>query len=187
MTRLLIVLLVVMTLASASVYAQGPAGIVSVFSDPYGTECNIYDVVPGILQVFVVYNYHSGAEAVQFSAPIPDCFGTAIWLQDLPSYPIVDGNSQSGVRVALGGCMPAPAVVMTIEFFIQGLTAPCCRYPVLADPRLPSGKIEALDCAQNIVYPEGGRGIINPDATCLCTFPVPVEETTWGQIKSLYR
>jgi hypothetical protein len=76
---------------------------------------------------------------------------------------------------------------MTIEYFIQGLTGPCCRYPVLPDPRLPSGKIEARDCVQNVMYPTGGRGIINPNATCQCTFPVPVEETTWGQIKSLYQ
>jgi hypothetical protein len=187
MIRLLVVLVTVSLFAFGSAQAQGSAGILSVYADPYGTECNIYDFVPGILQVYVVYNYHPGTLMVQFSAPKPDCFGTAIWLQDLPSYPIIDGNSQTGVWVAWPACQPAPALVMTIEFFVQGLTGPCCRYPVLPDPRLPSGKIEAFDCGQNIVYPEGGRGIINPNATCLCTFPVPVEETTWGQIKALYQ
>jgi hypothetical protein len=61
-------------------------------------------------------------------------------------------------------------------------------YPVIA-PIWPSGQINGADCnyLPNKTFPEGGQIVINPNETCECMRPVPVQETTWGQIKSLYQ
>ena len=186
MTRLLVVLIAIVVLLPISVFAQLP-GTIALFSDPGGTDCNLYDVAPALLYVYVVHIWHAGATWVQFSAPRPDCFGTAMWLSDTQIFPVTIGSSQTGVTIGFGMCMPAPTHVLTIAYFVSGLSSTCCRYPVLPDLSAPSGQIEAVDCAVAVVFPTPGRAIINPDASCMCNEPVPVEETSWGQIKALYR
>jgi hypothetical protein len=44
--------------------------------------------------------------------------------------------------------------------------------------------VRAVDCAENSVIITGGQARVNPDGTCQCA--VPVNETTWGNIKALY-
>jgi hypothetical protein len=63
------------------------------------------------------------------------------------------------------------------------MTAPCCRYYITAGTAV-SGKIEMVDCAENLLYPTGGQGIVNGNPLCPCN--VPAEDTTWGKVKSLY-
>ena len=58
---------------------------------------------------------------------------------------------------------------------------------IIPDPSAPSGEIEGVDCMEpaNKTFPTGGGGRINSDQTCDCN--VPVEDTTWGGIKALYK
>jgi hypothetical protein len=142
------------------------------------------DYIPGILNIYVVHVWHSGVTAVDFSAPSPPC-NLAIYLADVPIWPITLGNSQTGVVVGLGSCYPAPTHVLTMQFFAQGLTPPCCKYKVLPDPAVPSGQIEVIDCTANLLFATGGTAIINPGPDCGCD--VPVQETTWGKLKAMYR
>jgi hypothetical protein len=95
------------------------------------------------------------------------------------------GGSQTGIAIAYGACLAAPIHVLTIQYFASGITPPCCYYPVVPDPNLPSGQIEVVDCAETIVFATGGVGIINPDATCDCD--VPTQDTTWGKVKSIFQ
>ena len=76
--------------------------------------------------------------------------------------------------------------MLTIQFFASGATAPCCIFEVVADENAPSGQIEMVDCEENILFAVGQSGVINPDASCACVDIVPVQESSWGKIKSLF-
>lgn len=165
--------------------AFGQAGAIGLYSDPSGTDCNLWDVVPGLGIYYVVHTGTPGAMTAQFSAPKPACF-LGIYLSDVPVFPVTIGNSQTGVVIAYGGCFASPIHVLTINYFCQGLTGPCCTYRVKPDPAAPSGQIEVNDCNWVILHAAGNCAVVNPNASCPC-WATPVEETTWGQIKAQYQ
>ena len=176
-----LLLTLVLTVCASMAFAQ--AGSVGLFADVAGTDCNLSDAAPGLCAYYAVHVYHAGAIACQFSAPVPSCFlGT--WLSDTAVYPVTVGGSPTGVAIGYGACQAAPTHVLTINMFCQGLTAPCCLYQVVEDPNVPSGQVEVVDCANNLLFGTGGAAIINADPTCNCD--VPTNESTWGKVKSLY-
>jgi hypothetical protein len=77
-------------------------------------------------------------------------------------------------------------VVSEIRYFALGQAEPCCAYPVLPHPGSQTGQIEVSDCSYDLGSDVGLMAIVNGNATCPCGYPVPLEETTWGQIKGLY-
>jgi hypothetical protein len=165
-----------------------PPGDVDLAADPTGLYDEIADVPPaGLKPIYIVVacwwgSAREGTTGVRFSAPKPACYD-AIWLSDTNVFPIVIGNSQTGVSVSFGACLSYPIHVMTMNFSAQGTTRPCCYYWVRPDPAASSGRIEGSDCDAEVVYLTGGATIINRlPGGC----PVPVEETTWGRVKSLY-
>ncbi|MFQ5510295.1 MAG: hypothetical protein ACE5EO_00445, partial [Candidatus Krumholzibacteriia bacterium] len=96
----------------------------------------------------------------------------------------LDRNSQTGVAVGYGQCVAAPIHNLTINYFASGSTPPCCAFTVDADPALPSGQIEVVDCSNNLLIGVGFVSTVNGNANCLCIDPV--EDSTWGRVKSLY-
>jgi len=167
--------------------SQSP-GMLGIYSDAMGTDCNIVATTPSLKPVYVVHTRTDGATACQFSAPKPACWTNAVYLSDTNAFAVNVGNSQTGAAVGYGTCRTNVTNVMTINYFIQ--TAPtqfCCPYPVLPDPNSPSGRIDIVDCGSNLVYSWGATAIVNPNATCMCSLPsVAAEETTWGRVKALY-
>ena len=180
MKKALLLSVAIVCVASMAL-AQG--GGIGIFADPTGADCNLWDVAPGLVTYWAVHVNTPGATACSFSAPQPAC-GLMAYLSDTQQFPVTIGNSQDGVAIGYGGCFASPIAVLAINFFAQALTAPCCFYPVLPDPNGVSGQIEVVDCADNLLIATGGAGRINPNSTCMCT--VATEETTWGQVKSLY-
>jgi len=172
----------VLMLSASMAFAQG--GSIGVFSDAAGTSCNLIDGAAGLLSFYVVHTLTPGASASQFIAPAPACMLGASYLSDTAPFSVTIGNSQNGVAIGYGACLAAPIHILTINFFGGGLTTPCCYYGVFPDPLVAAGQIEVVDCAENLLFATGGEGVINPDATCQCD--VPVYDTTWGQIKSIF-
>jgi hypothetical protein len=161
-----------------------PGGSVGIFTDAGGADCNAYDIAPAMLIFYVVHVRHVGATEAYFSAPQPTCFSTAVHLADTPVFPITVGNSQTGVRVSYGSCRSAPVHVLTIAYFVQGLTQSCCYYPILPHPGI--GEILVNGCGGTGGHvATGGEAIINPTAHCMCD--TPVKDITWGGIKALYQ
>jgi hypothetical protein len=96
------------------------------------------------------------------------------------------GLSIDGVSVAYGSCFVGPIALGSINFF--GAAVPgCSMISIVADPNSPSGEIEGVDCqvVPEKTFPTGGAGRVNSDQTCDCN--VPVQDTTWGGIKALYK
>lgn len=160
------------------------AGYIGVYGDAAGTNCNLYDLTPQVIQYYVVHHTGPGAQASQFKAPIPSCMFGAILLQEITQWPIKIGLVEDGVMVGYGGCVTGAVPVLAISIFGQGLTAPCCEYRMLAHPAALSGQVELMDCGGVWNATWGGSGIVNPTPDCNCF--VSVEDTTWGRVKSLY-
>ncbi len=190
-------------LVFAAAPAHGQAGTVGIFGDSQGTDpCGLYDVGAGLAVYYIVHIYTSGAVGVEYSAPAPWCL-KGQYLSDTNAFPVTIGNSQTGVSVGYGSCRASPILVQAIQFFVHGLTPNCCCYDVRAHP--VNGGPNVVDCADNLLIAAGGRGIINSNLNCSCWAcmsaacaeafrsqqggciqPVPVEETSWGRVKSIY-
>jgi hypothetical protein len=174
--------------AAGSAFAQMP-GSIGVFSDPGGTNCDIYDFAPGLITVYVVHVNSTGATAAQFRVDnVSWGAGTLTFLGEISAYPTVIGNSQSGISIGYGACIVSPNLLLTINYFGSGLTPPCSYIKVVPDPQaIPPGNVLVVDCGIPAAKwtATGGAMVVNPLESCLCD--IPVQETTWGRVKSLYQ
>jgi len=176
--------LIAVFLTSCAAPALGQAGSIGIFADPQGTDCNLVDVIPGLVSFYVVHVYSSGTTASHFYAPQPACLN-GIYLSTMCIYPIGPCDAQTDVAQGYGFCMTGSMHVATIAYFLNGLTTPCCHYPVLPSPYSATGEILVVDCADNLLAASGGEGIINPTPECMCD--VSTAPSTWGRVKALYK
>ena len=152
-----------------------------------GYTQDIPDEVPGLLTLYVLSGWgYMPMTAMQFSAANPDCF-EAVYVGETCAHPVAIGNTQIGMSVAFGGCVTSQVVVVTINYFVQGLTGECCWYPMdkdIADPHGIPGYITYTDCSDPITVQNfrAGASLINGNGNC----DSPVKASTWGQVKSLY-
>ena len=177
-------LLVVCAFLCVAVSAHAQGGWIALFSDANGLDCDLHDNTPGLCTYYVLHIGTPGATASQFAAPRPSCHMGA-YLSDTAVFPVTIGNSQTGVAIGYGACFASPIHILSISFFCQGLTPECCFYDVVPDPNVPSGQIEVVDCNENLSYGLGGTSPVNPNEWCCCMC-TPVEDSTWGRVKSLY-
>jgi hypothetical protein len=181
-------LLIAFSLALFATTAFSQAGSIMLFSDPGATNCDVYDI-PGLVVVYVVHMYTSGATGAQFRVDHMSWgAGTLMWIADAVTPPYVPvGNSQTGIQIGYGLCMISPNLILQIQYLAQGLSPPCSYIQVVSHPTATPPGILVADCAiPPILWPAtGGDVVVNPDPTCMCD--IPVQETTWGQIKALYQ
>ncbi|UCG52169.1 MAG: hypothetical protein JSW58_01030 [Candidatus Latescibacterota bacterium] len=181
--KLASVIALVALLGAGAVFGQ--AGSIGLFSDTYGTNCSLYDQIPGLVSVYAVHVSTSGATACQFR--VEDGPGmNMMWLSDT-AWGIWIGCSHcpEGIAIPYGICLSSPIHVLTMGYFAQAISQDCSWIRVVPPETLPSGQIEMYDCDSNILYPTGGTLIVNPTDDCQCD--VPVDESTWGKIKEMYR
>ena len=186
MRRLLFVAFVLL-FGSSLALAQG--GVIGLYADPAGTECNVNDL-PGLIFIYVIHQYFpQGATSAEFMVN-PAAGANMIFLTDIiPNPYIAWGNSQTGITIVFAGCVTTPNLILTMEYFGQGISPQCSLYEVLPDPAAaPPGEVWIWDCTPpsgNQIRATGGLIYVNPDPVqCSCT--VPVEKTTWGGLKALY-
>ena len=161
------------------------AGAIGVFSDPQAAACNLFDQTAGLMTFYVVHVLTSGATASQFAAPVPSCMTGAAYLGDSSPFGVVIGNSQTGVSIGYGGCLSGPIHLMTVRLFVQGLSEPCCLYPVTPDLEHSEPKIWMVNCDFVQLEAASAYAVVNPTGACQCS-SVKTEEATWGKIKSMY-
>ncbi|MFH1754816.1 MAG: hypothetical protein ABIA59_03855 [Candidatus Latescibacterota bacterium] len=186
MKKALLLAICLLTIASMA-FAQ--AGSIGVYADPMATVCNLTDTAPGLKLVYVVHVASPGATAAQFSI---DEVHAMTYLAEAVTAPYIKigtcaGPAGFGCAIAYGMCKASPNMIITLQYFASGLTAPCGYFRVVED--FSAGKTDVLttDCASppNLLIATGGMAFINNNGSCPCD--VPVEETSWGQIKSLYQ
>jgi hypothetical protein len=161
------------------------AGAIGVFSDPQASSCNLFDQTAGLMTLYIVHVLTAEASASQFSTPVPSCMTGAAYLGESSPFGVVIGNSQTGVSIAYGACRSGPILLLTVRLFVQGLSEPCCLYPVVPDLIHAEPKIWMVDCDSHMLEAAGAYAIVNPTGACQCG-SIKVEEATWGKIKSMY-
>ena len=187
--RKLLLRCVIILAVPCLVFAQG--GNITLSSDTEGTDCNIFDVQPGVIRVHVLHTLATTmVSGSAFSVPIPGCAVGMTWVGDVGVFPVTVGFSPTGIAISYGGsCLETPFHILTIVYFGQGTSSSCCLLNV-GPPNPGHCDLEqpcAVDCVSpddRIIPANGSSAIINPDASCQCN--VPVEETTWGQVKNLF-
>ena len=144
-------------------------------TDLTGGTCELPNGSGGVVQVAIIHRGHDGTLAVGYVAPAPPCSG---WLHlgDANNFDVAFGNSQDGIAVGYGTCVPPGEVihVQTITYF--GSPATCCDYPIL--------DVEHSTC-ETVVEPAiGGVSLIGAVAgVCECDPSGPLPVTTGLDVK----
>jgi hypothetical protein len=110
------------------------------------------------------------------------------------------GDIFTGVAVSYESCRALPHLVASLNFISLSPTPPCFAMEVVPDPNaepFEGTEIVAFDCSSNALVGSGGILCVNIPTCCVVSSgssgvqqwcdTVPVEETTWGEIKALYR
>ncbi len=182
-----VLLLCICFLVAASITLAQPPGSIGVFADTQGLICDVYDA-PGLLTLHVVHVYTPGATGSQFRL---DCstWNNGFWtyLGETFAFPTVIGNTQTGIAIAYGYCASSPNLLVTVNYFVQGLAGTCQFCQIVADPNAIPPGIYVADCSDppNVVTATGGDVVINPEPGCYCD--IPAQQTSWGQLKALYQ
>jgi hypothetical protein len=179
--RYFVVLASIILLLAGAASAQLP-GSIGIFADAGGTDCNLADT-GSLVIVYVLHVHTDGATASQFRIDISGTGWT--WMGDNWPWTVI-GNSIVGVSYGYSTCQSGSIYLGSVNFLGTNV-APCTHISVEADPMALSGQIEAIDCSDPPVkfFPTGGHAIVNQTPECMCS--VPVESTTWGGVKALYR
>jgi hypothetical protein len=181
-------ILLTVAVVAANPIAWPPWGDIMLCQD---ADCynGFIEATPGLISLHVIVMGISsepgaGVTACQFSAPVSACFN-GVFVSDTAVYPVTLGDSQTGVSIGFGVCESPPVHVLTINLFCNGPGTECCFLWARPHPDVSSGKIELVDCNQTLYYGTGGAVIIQPDNQN-CLQYVPVQDTSWGKVKSLY-
>ena len=182
MKRLLIVLAAILVLLAGTAFAYRP-GIIAIYSDEGATNCNFVDD-GGLVQVFIFHLFHDGATLSEFMLDVSLTEWT--YLGESHALPLVIGTFVTGISISYQTCLLPPTYLGFASFF--GSTIPTCTsIGIVPDPTGIVDEIVVVDCQKGGYYATGRGGVVNPDPSCMCSPPVPVEQTSWGQIKALYR
>jgi len=176
--------------------AFAQAGAIGAFPDPAGTSCSLYDTTPGLLLVYIVHVYTPGATGAIFQV-VQSTGVHLMYLNEAVTAPYTKtGSAFKGIEISYGSCVAAPNMILTLQFFAQGLSETCSGFLVVPHPAL--GMVGVSDCESppNLLQGTGGCVWVNSDDhNCGCWVGIqitcddlsPAEDTTWGQIKSLFR
>ena len=188
MKRILLLTVAVLCVAGLA-SAQQDVGSIDIFSDGAYTSCNVVDI-NGIVPVYIVHSHaNDGAAASQWMLEIGGGV-TMVSVGSSSPFPTAIGDPFTGISIAYGTCQTGNTLILTVNFFGSGTSATCSLMSIVPDPGALSGLVEIVDCLPEPIGPnkvtieKGGQARVNPDGTCNCT--VPVQETTWGGINSLY-
>lgn len=175
--------------------------------DSNTSACFLVDT-PGLHTVQVVHRFSTGVQAVRFRiAPEPGMNMTYV-SETHPFYSL--GNVQNGIAVCFNECRTGTTVVATITYMGYGTTtAPCALLRVVPGGQA-AGNAETLDaigCAGEWLVMTGTHLEVRPVGSSGCNYcaagaapstfagepnffscsGLPIESSTWGMIKSLYR
>lgn len=157
-------------------------GALYLYSDADFTDSTFQDQSVGVFSVYVVHRgvTFDAAQGVRFAVQASPGV-TFTWLGESSPMPTVVGDSRTGISVGYGACLiPDPGLVLVIQFFGIGTSEACSFLSVGPHPQASSGEIEVVLCV-------GLEAVAATGKKLLVNCPVPVKQTTWGGVKSLYR
>ena len=174
------IVLALATQAQAQLVPGG--GALYLYSDADLTDSTYQDQSIGAFSVYVVHRgvTFDAAQGVRFAVQTSPGV-TFAWLGENSPMPTVVGDSRTGISIGYGACLiPDPGLILEIRFLGIGTSEACSFLNVVPHPQASSGEIEVILCV-------GLEAVSATGEKLLVNCPVPVEQTTWGKVKSLYR
>ena len=196
MKYVLIAVAVMVLLVPASALAAGnpEAKLFITFTTPTPDNASVVNTVyPAAYTAVTAYlgatDLGMGMQGISFmitdvGVDCPGVFAPDPGFTNLLPGDLAIGNYLTGITLASTECMPGPDVcVAYVSLFYLG--GECC-IEVLDHPDYPRWVLDCNDPAQVDFYGilAGGGGAVNTASPCPT---VPVEESTWGSVKALYR
>ncbi len=177
------------------------AHTIEVSASEFQYECQLSNTSgPGLRTIYVRHTFNPGSIASRFKV-MAGPGATMTYLSETHPFLSTEGNSQSGLSVCYGACIPGDVLVASIAYFSSGTDENCSKLLVVPHPLAET--VEVLDCAEqpaaafvrdlHIRAPGGvpcgcpvGHGFQGVARQFDCS-PVPTAGRTWGAIKALYR
>ena len=181
--KLAMLTMIVLLLASPALSQYG--GSIGLFADEYGMQCNLMDPFFQPVSIYIIHMYTPGATGSQFRVEQTPGMNMMYLSFVVPAYIIYFGDPFTGMQVAYGGCYPAPILIMRLDYLGQGMSSPCSYVRIVDHVTTAPSGIFSVDCNSNLLPVSGGELVVNPTYECDCN--VPNENSSWGQIKSLYQ
>jgi len=166
--------------------AQG-VGAIMLHSDSSGTSCNITGNPMGLVWVYVFHSFHNGVTASRFM--IQDNGTGLVWILDELQHggTLAIDNTNIGGSFAYGECVTTDFNFVNVLYTGQGTADICSSLEVVPDPKGPWGTIDAVTCSPKELFTADSSTLtVNCPNEDRCEGVLPVESTTWGQIKALY-
>ena len=113
---------------------------------------------------------------------------TGVYVGETVPWEMWRGNTQDGLEVVLGQCEFPPRLLATVQYSTDGMSPSCAWLEVVGHP-LYDDAIVVADCNSGMheIYTYCRLTVIRSwDDRRTCGL-VPVEESTWGRVKALYR
>lgn len=183
---------IVLTLVlCAGISSAQTGGLVGLYSDAYGSDCNLSAAADVMATVYVVHSSAPQANAVQFRV-IYNWGNFTVTSVDYGGNVAV-GDLFAGVSVTYGACKALPYLVATLMFIPLDTPPQCSVLRIIGDPDSETGQVEVIDCSFQKLTAYGSYLCINTSPPCCtisgtdCELPVAAESDTWGGVKALYR
>lgn len=191
MKKVLILTAAVLMIASMA-FAQG--GRIALYADAEWTDCNLVPTLFVSNSIYIVHELAPTANTSQFAVQ-DNVVSSGAWLHAGVAWNnnLQLGEVYTGITVTYVGCKNLPYLIGTLSIIPTSDPGVCAgdagvAMEVVADPHLPSGNIEVVDCNGTDVWvADGGKLSVNDDGSCPCLVPDATKETTWSNIKALYK
>ena len=173
-----------------SVAAQG-GGRLELWADQGQSTCQIVESPSGLTEVHMFHMGNISTGGIRyFVVGMPGCWTGATWVGDEPASGLTAlGSTQNeffGISISWGECRNLPVYLGKIVYATMGQSQPCCDIEI-TNPITEQGPVTQECSTPTSLYLVETRGaIVNGSSACPCAGPVPVEQATWGSIKSLY-
>lgn len=144
------------------------AGTIGLWADPSFIDCNLEDRALGLVTVYVAHQFTPGARGSRFL--LTQGPGVTLQYVTFTSPYTAYGDPCTGICLDYGECVTdGTFLILTVNYFGIATTSECSRIEVNADPAVPSGTVEVLDCEGNVLMGTGGILMVNADGACSCT------------------
>jgi hypothetical protein len=162
---------------------------IGIYTDVVATSCTLSSVLPfpTVNHVYVVHRFTAGAKGSSWK--VIDASGliaASNTLLGTPQY-LKIGEWNTGIIVGYAFCYFGDVPVMDLGFYAIGTPAVCASLTVVANPNQLQGEVVAIDCNDAEHVATGGVFHFNPNDTCLDCGEVATKQSTWGNVKALYR
>jgi len=179
----------ILLLASAlHVFAMtAHADVIGLYADTFAGSCSSAPVLfPAVTHVYIIHQYNVGSVGAQFKVDDTSGLIQAGFASDY----LVVGDFFNGATVAYGICYFGQVNMARLDFYWLGQPTTCeNQLRIVPDPNRPPGEqLVTADCSNVIKQASAGYFTFqNLGPAGGCCIIAPVQSSTWGSVKALYR